>query len=185
MRSHVLLAALLFAAPAHTALAEAAGVPAPAPAAAASNVSRLIEKCKVACHATFMPVCCTAASGTYLNACWATCIGAAPFVDGECGAAVDRFRHAPNDCEAHCANAPNAVFAPVCGENGFTYSSACMASCSSVLQTTAGNCCKRRRRACCVRSARVRSTDVPVLAPAAGTRTALNKTATATPRSAV
>jgi hypothetical protein len=117
---------------------------APVPGLAGGSAVAAIERCKQMCGATFTPVCGGAVRGTYLNSCWAMCVGATPFVAGECAATADRYqRSAVQDtqCEARCAREPDAVFAPVCGINGFTFSSACMARCSGVNETAAGNCC--------------------------------------------
>ena len=122
----------------------AAVAAAPAPGRAGSDAVAIIEQCKVLCGATFTPVCGGAVRGTYLNSCWAMCVGATPFVAGECAATADRFQRSSGldtQCEARCAREPDAAFAPVCGINGFTFSSVCMARCSGVNATAAGNCC--------------------------------------------
>jgi hypothetical protein len=110
----------------------------PAPAPAPARIAP-IAACKAACNATFAPVC--GRGGTYLNACWAGCMGSTPSVAGECAESADRFRRTDGLCEAKCAAAADGVWAPACGENGFTYGSACVAKCSGVSVTVPGNCC--------------------------------------------
>lgn len=123
--------------------AATAAVAAPAPAAAAAlataSVASRIDGCRQRCPSAYLPVC--GAGGTYLNACWAACMGAEPFAVGDCDAAADKFqRSLGSGCEARCAAAPGAPAQPACAENGFTFTSACVAKCSN-LATAAGTCC--------------------------------------------
>jgi len=125
-------------------LATAVGAPAPAAARVASASVALINACRQQCPSAFQPVC-GGKSGTYLNACWAACMGAEPFAVGDCDVAADRFqRSMGSGCEQRCSSKPGSTAAPgagpVCAENGFTFTSACVANCSNVA-TTAGACC--------------------------------------------
>ena len=118
----------------------AAAIGAPAPAAAVAAVAAAgatrIDACRQRCPSAYLPVC--GAGGTYLNACWAACMGAEPFAVGECDAAADKFmRSMGSGCESRCATTSTS---PVCAENGFTFTSACVAKCSN-LTATAGTCC--------------------------------------------
>jgi len=118
----------------------ATGIDAPAPAAAMATAAAAgaarIDACRQRCPSLYLPVC--GAGGTYLNACWAACMGAEPFAVGECDAAADKFmRSMGSGCESRCATASTS---PVCAENGFTFTSACVAKCSN-LTITAGTCC--------------------------------------------
>ena len=118
--------------------AVAIGAPAPAAAmaTAASAGAARIDACRQRCPSSYLPVC--GAGGTYLNACWAACMGAEPFAVGDCDAAADKFmRSMGSGCESRCATTSTS---PVCAENGFTFTSACVAKCSN-LTVIAGTCC--------------------------------------------
>lgn len=120
--------------------AAAAIVGAPAPAVSAVAGTARIDACRQRCPAAYAPVC--GAGGTYLNACWAACQGAEPFAVGDCDATADKYqRSMGSGCEARCAAVgPAGPAAAVCAENGFTYTSSCVAKCSN-LATVAGTCC--------------------------------------------
>jgi hypothetical protein len=123
--------------------AAAAIVGAPAPAMSTVAGAARIDACRQRCPSAYAPVC--GAGGTYLNACWASCQGAEPFAVGDCDATADRFqRSMGSGCEARCAAVgPAGAAAAVCAENGFTYTSSCVAKCSN-LATIAGTCCASR-----------------------------------------
>jgi len=98
----------------------------------ATTASLLI--CRDRCvNVAFDPACLD--GGTYANACWANCA----FESGILGSLGRAYAVVPGACRVDdekfgtpftCASACILQYAPVCGENGLTYSNSCFASCS-------------------------------------------------------
>lgn len=96
--------------------------------------------CRRACNRKASPVCVTQPDGTrrsYASRCVAEqCYGARR-----------------NDIvDVDCADLPCAcplIYAPVCGENGHTYASSCVAACSGVTVASDGDCSRKMRRQVC------------------------------------
>lgn len=106
-----------------------------------------LRRCRERCRAEAYGPRCVLGVGTLANECWAVCAareGALDgvgrpqsVVDGACAPeASDRWRAPSWTCAGACV----ALYAPVCGENGMTYSNACVASCSGVKNFIAGTC---------------------------------------------
>lgn len=96
--------------------------------------------CRRPCNRRASPVCVTQRDGTrksYASRC----------VAEEC------YGVASNDIvDDNCENLPCActlIYAPVCGENGRTYASSCVAACSGVTVVRDGECARHARRQVC------------------------------------
>lgn len=106
-----------------------------------------LRRCRERCRSDSYGPSCALGVGTLANECWAVCAareGAldgvgrpTPVVDGACApGASDRWRAPSWTCAGACV----ALYAPVCGENGMTYSNSCVAACSGVKNFIAGTC---------------------------------------------
>lgn len=119
------------------------------------TIARALERCRRACGDEKFAPTCAIGLGTLSSGCWASCA----FAEGAFGDPRTRAYVVPGECAegGHdgerwrapswtCANACVALYEPVCGENGMTYSNSCVAECAGVRNFIAGTCHDRDGR---------------------------------------